>query len=104
ESNRRDHRVAPPDPVPELEHIGSVNPELCHFCCVRRDGDKMPSDRFLVIAHTCQGPVASGTGVCHCLQSRERLRGDYEEGFSRIEITDCFEEVGGVNVWTRPAR
>ena len=42
------HGVAPTDPIPELEHVGGIDPELRHFRGVRGDGDKMPGDgRFI---------------------------------------------------------
>ena len=44
QSDRRVHRVAAADPVPEPEHVGGVDAELGHFLGVGRDGHKMPGD------------------------------------------------------------
>ena len=52
QADGRVHGVAPADPVPELEHVGGIDPELRHFRGVRRDGDKMPGDGLVVAPQT----------------------------------------------------
>ena len=52
EADRRVHRVAPADPVPEDEHVGRVDAELRHFLGVGRDRDEVPRHRLLV-AQSC---------------------------------------------------
>ena len=98
EADRRVHGIAPADPVPELEHVRGIDAELRHFRRVRRDGDKMLGDGLFVTAEARQQPGAGGVGVGHRLQRRERFRGDDEERFRRIEITDRFSEIGAVDV------
>ena len=46
EADGRVHRIAPADPVPELEHVGGVDAELGHLLGVGRDRDKMLGDRL----------------------------------------------------------
>src|SRR5215510_1098838 len=52
QANGGGHGVAPTDPVPELEHVGGINPELRHFRGVRGDSDKMPGDGRFVAPET----------------------------------------------------
>ena len=74
ETDRRIHRVAPADPIPEPEHVGGIDAELRHFGRVRRNRDKMLGDGLFVAAETRQRPVASRVGVGHRLQRREGFR------------------------------
>jgi hypothetical protein len=48
ETDRRIHRVAAADPIPEWKHVGRVDTELRHLSGVRRGGDKMPGDRLFI--------------------------------------------------------
>ena len=97
-TDRRIHRVASADPIPEAEHVGGVDAELCYFRGVRRNRDEVLGDRFLVAAQTRQRPGASGVRVGHRLERRERFRGDNEERLGRIEIADGFGEVGAIDI------
>jgi hypothetical protein len=45
ETDRRIHRVASNDPIPEREHVGGVDAERRHLGRIRRGGDKMSGDR-----------------------------------------------------------
>ena len=45
QADRRVHRVAPADPVPEPEHVGRVDPELCDTLGVRGHRDEVFGDR-----------------------------------------------------------
>ena len=101
-ADRRVHRVAPADPVPEPEHVGGVDAEFRHFRRIGRDGDKMLGDRLFVAAQTFEQPVARRVGVGHRLQRREGFRRDDEKRFRRIEIADGFREVGAINVGNEP--
>ena len=46
EADRRVHRVAPADPVPEAEHVVGVDAELSDPLGVGRDGDEVLGDRL----------------------------------------------------------
>ena len=48
EADRRVHRVAAADPVPEPEHVGGVDAELRDLGGVGRHGDEVLRDRALV--------------------------------------------------------
>ena len=57
EADRRVHRIAAADPVPEAEHVRGVDAELRDLCRVRRDGDEVPGDRLDVTAEAREQPV-----------------------------------------------
>ena len=103
-ADRRVHRVAPADPVPEPEHVGRIDAELRHFRRVRRNGDEVLGDRLFVAAETLQRPVASRVRVGHRLQRREGFRRNDEERFRWIEIAGRFREVGAIDVGNEPER
>ncbi len=98
EADRRVHRVAAADPVPEAEHVLGVDAELRHLLGVGRDGDEVLGDRLLLAAQTGQQPLAGGAGVGHRLQRGEGLRGDHEERLRRVEVARGLGEVGAVDV------
>ena len=50
QADRRVHRVAAADPVPEAEHVVGVDPELRDLLGVGRDRDEVLGDRRLVAA------------------------------------------------------
>ena len=45
--DRRIHRVTPPDPVPEPEHVRSVDAERGHALGIGRDGNEVPAHGLL---------------------------------------------------------
>src|SRR5215510_406943 len=47
-ADRRVHRIAPADPVPEPEHVGCINAELRHFRRICGYRNKVLSDRLFV--------------------------------------------------------
>src|SRR6516164_4546026 len=49
ETDRRIHRVATDDPIPEREHVGGVDAERRHLGWIRRGGDKMSGDRSIAV-------------------------------------------------------
>ena len=83
EPDRRVHRVAPADPVPEPERVRRVDPERCDALEIRRDGDEMAGDRRLVSAEPVEQPSPRGVRVRHRLERRERLRADDEQRLGR---------------------
>ena len=101
EADRRVHRVAAADPIPELEHVRRVDAELRHFLGVRRDGHEVLRDRRL-ISQLRQQPIPSSPRVGERLQRRERLGRDDEERLLRVEVTRRFGDVGPVDVRDEP--
>ena len=97
EADRRIHRVAAADPVPEAEHVGGVDAELRHALGVGRHGDEVPAHRPLV-AERAQAPGARRMGVGQRLERREGLRADDEQRLLGIEVARGFLEVGAVDV------
>src|SRR5262249_38370936 len=94
----RVHRVAPADPVPELEHVGGINSEFGYFGCVRRDGYKVPGNRFGIVTQAADQPCARGVGIGHRLERRKSLGRNDEHRLSRVQVADCFDQVSAVNV------
>ena len=80
--DRRVHRIAPADPVPEAEHVGGVDAEGLDLGGVGRDGDEMLRHRLRVAAETGEQPVARRLRVGHRLQRGEGLRRDDEQRLS----------------------
>ena len=101
EADRRVHRVAAADPVPEAEHVRGVDAERGHLLGVRRDGDEVPRDRRLV-AERRQRPLAGRARVRHRLERREGLRRDDEQRLGRVEVAGRLGEVGAVDVRDEP--
>jgi hypothetical protein len=95
--DRRIHRVAPADPIPETEHVGCVDAKLRNFRGVGRDGDKMVGDRCLV-AERVQQPAPRRVCVGHCLLRGEGFGGDDEECPRWIEVAHRLGKIGAVNV------
>ena len=96
-ADRRVHRVAPADPVPELEHVGRVDTELRYLSGVGGDGDKVPAHGFLV-AEVAQAPRACGAGIGQRFEGREGFRADDEQRLSGIEVARGFRKVRAVHV------
>ena len=97
EPDRRVHRVAPADPVPEAEHVLGVDPERRHLVRVRRYRHEVLRDRGLVTQRG-QGPLARGVRVRHRLERRERLRRDDEERLVGREVLRRLGEIGRVDI------
>ena len=97
EPDRRVHRVAAADPVPEAEHVVGVDAELGDTLGVGGDGDEVLGDRLLG-AQLRQRPLPRGLGVGHRLQRGEGLRGDDEERLLGVEVPGLLGEVGAVDV------
>ena len=52
ETDRRIHRIAPADPIPEPEHVGRIDAELRHFRRIGRHRNKMLGDRLFVASES----------------------------------------------------
>ena len=97
EADRRVHRVAAADPVPEAEHVGGVDPELRRP--PRRSSRRRRSaSRSRLVAERGERPLARGLRVRHRLERRERLRGDDEERLVGGQVARRLGEVGRVDV------
>src|SRR5208337_312232 len=104
EADRRIHRIAPANPVPETEHVAGIDAELRDLRGVGRYGYKMLSNRPFVVPQTFNRPKPSRVRIGHRLQRRERLRTDDEERFGWIEIACRLEEVGAIDIGNKAER
>ena len=97
QANRRVHRIAPADPVPEAEHVGWGDAELRDPLGVGRYGHEVPGHSALVakLRHT---PGTRCFGVGQCLQRGKGLRADDEQRFGSIQTACRLDDVGGVDV------
>ena len=84
QADRRVHRVAPADPVPEAEHVGGVDAELRHLrrrWSTRRRSAWPPPSRRRPSAASSQSRARVRVG--HRLQRGEGLRRDDEQRLGR---------------------
>jgi len=97
EAHRRPQRIAPADPVPELEHVGRIDAEPGHFLRVGRHGDEVLRDGSFI---SCRGqePVPRRVRVCHRFLGRERLGRHQEQHSLRINELERLGQVGAVHV------
>ena len=54
QADRRIHRVATADPIPEAEHVGGIDPELRDLRGIGRDGDEMSGNGGRLAVQTGQ--------------------------------------------------
>src|SRR5208282_1807751 len=104
EADRRIHRIATANPVPETEHVRGIDAELRDLRSVGRYGYKMLGDRPLIVPQTFNRPKPSRVRIGHSFQRRERLRTDDEESLGRIKVTRRLEEVGAIDVGNEAER
>ena len=102
QADRRVHRVAAADPVPEPEHVVGVDAEVVDQLLVRRHRDEVLGHRG-VAERVGQPPPRRGR-VRQRLQRGERLRRDDEKRCGRVESVQFGDQVGGVDVGDEPAR
>ena len=98
EADRRVHRVAAADPVPEAECVLGVDAEARDLLEIRRDGHEVLRHGGGVRAERAQQPRARRLGVGHRLERRERLRADDEERALCIQVARRLGEVRPVHV------
>src|SRR5262245_37426090 len=101
-ADRRVHRIASADPIPELKHVGGINAELLHFRSISRHRNKVPGEGFLISAETCMQPIAGSVRIRHCFESGESLRRNDEKSFCWVEIPNRLSEIGTVYVGNEP--
>jgi hypothetical protein len=94
--DRRPHRVAAADPVPEAEDAILIDAELRRFLKVGGEGGEMVMHRLL--AQGRRQPVARGMAVGHGLQRREGLAGHQHQGPRRIQFAGELREGVAVDV------
>src|SRR5258706_10099560 len=96
-SDSRVIRVASSNPVPELEHVGRVDPKLLHLLGVCRDGNEMFGHRLLA-PQGLDAPLAGRASIRQSLQCRESLGGDDEERLRRVQISGSFHKLVAIDV------
>ena len=96
-ADRRIHRIAPADPVPEAKHIGAVDAELLDLRAVGGDCDEVPRHRLL-IAQRLKHPVARRVGVGHGFERREGLGADDEQGLLGTQAARRLDKVGAIHI------
>ena len=96
--DRRRQAVAAADPVPEREHVPlGVDSESGDQFRTGRERDEMLGNGRLVF-HRLEQPALGAFRVGHRLLGRERLAGDDEQRFRRVEIAGGLRQVGSVDV------
>ena len=97
QANRRPQRVTTADPVPELEHVGGVDPKLTHRFRIGGKRRKVFRDVFFII-RGAQEPVARAVGVGHGFLRCEGFRRHQEQGGFRVYFLQHFGDVGAIDV------
>src|SRR5205085_12596103 len=96
-SDRRFHRVAAADPIPETEHVGGVDAEARNLRSVSRDRHKVPAHR-LFIAKDLDEPRARRLRIRMCLERREGFRTNDEQRLCGVQIARRLDKVSAVYV------
>jgi hypothetical protein len=97
QADGRPQRIAPADPIPELEHVGGIDAELAHPSSVGGHRHEVLGHRRLV-AQFLDQPGAGGMRIGHSLLGGEGLGGDDEQGAFRIAIGQYVTDVRAVHV------
>ncbi len=96
EPHGRPKRVAPPDPIPECEHVARVDAEVAGPCRLAGDGHEVTRDG--VRAQPLLQPGAGRVRIAERLLGGERLGDDDEQGRLGLEIRERHGEVAAVHV------
>ena len=102
EADGRIERIAAADPVPEPEHVGSVDAKFGDLLRVGRDGDEVVGHSFL--AERVDQPCAGRAGIGERLDGREGLGADDEHRLGRLEPGDSTPEICPIDVRHESAR
>ena len=97
QTDGRPQRIAPADPVPELEHVGGIDAELGHALGVGRHRDKMLGHRPLITQFLNQ-PSPGSMGIGHGLLGGEGLGGDDKQGALGIALGQDVADMRAVHV------
>ena len=95
QAERRPHRVAAADPVPEGKDAGRVDSELGRRGWVGRNRSHAPGR---IVAKRAPQPGKGGAGVCHCFLGRKRFGGDSDQRVAGVEGFRCVAEIGAVDI------
>ncbi|SKZ30717.1 Uncharacterised protein [Mycobacteroides abscessus subsp. abscessus] len=98
ETDRGIHRIAAAHPVPEAEHVDRVDSEVRHGVRIGADGGEVLGDGVLTRAEFVQQPPLGGSRVGQRLQRREGFRRDDEQRLLGIEVGECRDHVGRVDI------
>ncbi len=101
--DRRTQRVPPTHPVPELEHVARIDPELAHRLRVRRHRHKVPRHRRR-IPQRRQAPRPRRTRIRHRLFRREGLRRHNEQRLRRIQPPHALRKVCAIHIGNKAHR
>ncbi len=93
----RPQRVAPANPIPELEDVSGIDAELSSAIGLARHGDEVAGD-VRPLAEPLHQPAACRVRVGERLLGGERLRHDHEQRGGRIEIGERRRQMGAVDV------
>ena len=92
------HRIAPPYPIPEAEHVGGVDAELGDLLGICGNSDEVLGDSGFVTPETGERPLAGRGGIGHGLQRGKCLGRNDEERLSGVEVVGGLGEVGAVHI------
>jgi len=98
EADGRPQGVAAADPVPEFEHVGSVDTESGNGFGVGGQSHEMLGDGLLVTVEGLEHGSLGRFGVGHGLKRRERLGSDDEERLLDVHLLEGLGHVGAVDV------
>ncbi len=97
QTDRGPQRVTATHPVPELEHVCSINTELTDRFTVGGQSREVLR-HVLVVARGFQEPVARAVGVGHGFLGGEGFRRHQEQGGFRVHVLQHFGDVGTIDV------
>ena len=98
EANGAPQRVAPADPVPELEHVLGVDAERCDFLCGRRHRHKVLGHSVLAEVCLLEEPLPRRRSVRNGLQRRERFAHNHKQRRMRVQSAHRLVDVRPVHI------
>ena len=105
QADRRVERVAPADPVPELEHVGGVDAERRRpRSALVETATKCLATRRLVAAAPRRSQSRAECALVSVSSVRERLRADDEQRLGRVELARSPRRGRCRRRWRRSAR
>ena len=97
QADRRPQRIAPANPIPELEHVGGIDAELAHPFGIGRNRDEVPRHCCLIAQFPHQ-PGTRGVGVGHGFLSGEGLGSNDEQGAFRVAVGQHMADMGAIDI------
>ncbi len=98
EADCRPQGVTATHPVPEFEHVGSIDTECCDSFGVGGESHEVLGDRLFVAIECLEDGCLCSFGVRHGFKSRERLGSNDEERFFDVYLLEGFGHVSAVDV------